>query len=186
MWHLRDAAALLFIPHLFVYLRLFFITDLRLFFITDLRLFCMYMGLYCVALARHSCRAICRAIYTMEAEADFSRSKAVICKVDRNTETIILWFFDRTGVILELVSKTRKNLFPRHVLLINPCMHICPYLWSFGICRTLGFGPILLQWLPNLWGCSATFAFCIKALGLATFFIAPQNCNFLKRNFWAN
>jgi len=34
----------------------------------------------------------------------------------------------------------------------------------------------LLRWRPNMWDFSATFAFCIKANGLATFLIAPKNC----------
>jgi len=37
----------------------------------------------------------------MEAEAETFQSKAASCKVDRNTETVILRFSDRTGVILE-------------------------------------------------------------------------------------
>jgi len=32
----------------------------------------------------------------MEAEAIFFKSKAVSCKVDRNTETVIVQLFDRT------------------------------------------------------------------------------------------
>jgi len=44
--------------------------------------------------------------------------------------------------------------------------------------RTLGFGPILLRWRPNMWDFSATFAFCIEANGLATFFDVPKNCIF--------
>jgi len=31
----------------------------------------------------------------------FINSKAVSCKVDRNTETVIIWFFACTGEILE-------------------------------------------------------------------------------------
>jgi len=42
--------------------------------------------------------------------------------------------------------------------------------------RTLGFGPILLRWRPNMRDFPATFAFCVKANGLATFFIVPKNC----------
>ena len=49
--------------------------------------------------------------------------------------------------------------------------------------RTLGFGLILLRWRPNLWGVSTTFAFCIKAHGLATFFIVPKNCTFWDASF---
>ena len=42
----------------------------------------------------------------------------------------------------------------------------------------MGFRPILLRRRRNLWGFSATFAFCVKAPRLATFFIAPKNCIF--------
>ena len=68
------------------------------------------------------------------------------------------------------------------ILLINQLEYtmICifaPVHWLLEHARTLGFGPTLLRWRLNLWGFSATFAFCIKALGLATFFIVPENAN---------
>ena len=49
----------------------------------------------------------------------------------------------------------------------------------------MGFGPwpILLRWRPNLWVFSATFAFCIKASRLVTFFTAPKNCIFWGASF---
>ena len=41
----------------------------------------------------------------------FFKSKAVSCKVDRNTKTVILRFFDRTGVILETPELFTKAYF---------------------------------------------------------------------------
>jgi len=57
----------------------------------------------------------------MEAEAEFFQRKAVCCKVDRNTETVIVQFFDRTGVILETPELSTKAYLTH-----NPYMHICP------------------------------------------------------------
>jgi len=51
-------------------------------------------------------------------------------------------------------------------------------LLEYHDATTVGFGPALLRWRPNMWGFPATFAFCIKAHGLATFFIAPKNSIF--------
>ena len=51
----------------------------------------------------------------MEAEAEFLKSKAVCYKVDRNTETVIVQFFDCTGVILET-----PQLFTRAYLTHKP------------------------------------------------------------------
>jgi len=31
-----------------------------------------------------------------------------------------------------------NNFFPRHIVLINPYIHICPYSWALGICNKIG------------------------------------------------
>ena len=63
------------------------------------------------------------------------RSKTVSCKVDRNTETVIVWFFAaRAGF------QKRRNFFQRHTLLINQSMHICPCSWALGVCKNSDIG----------------------------------------------
>jgi hypothetical protein len=67
-----------------------------------------------------------------------------------------------------------------------PEIHLCilaPVYKLLESERTLEFGPILLRWRPNMWGFSATLAFCVKAYGLATFFIAHKNCIFPGASF---
>ena len=79
----------------------------------------------------------------MEAEAEFFQRKAVCCKVDRNTETVIVQFFDRTGVILET-----PELFTKAYLNHMSDAHICifaPVHELVDDARTMGFGPILLR-----------------------------------------
>ena len=117
---------------------------------------------------------------TMRRTRNCFKSKAVSCKVDRNTETVILQFFDRTGVILETPELFTKAYFTHHSiyaylpLFIRSWIHarilermMQEYwdseLFCFGDGRTCGMFPPLL-------------CFCIKANGLATFFIASKNC----------
>jgi len=111
----------------------------------------------------------------MEAEADFSRSKAVSCKVDRNTETVILWFFDRTGVILETPELFMKACFTRKLR--------CAYLPVF-----ISSWMMQEHWDSDLFcfgdgraeygGFSRHFFVLYKSQRTCHFFIAPKNCIF--------
>jgi len=92
--------------------------------------------------------------------------------VDRNTETVILRVFDRTGMILETQELFANAYFTHkltyaYLLLFmgswNMQEHWDSDQFCFGDGRICGVFPPL-------------FVFCIKALGLATFLIVPKNC----------
>jgi len=92
----------------------------------------------------------------MEAKAEFFKSKAVSCKADRNTETVILRFFDRTGVILEtpeLLTKayfTHKPVYAYLPLSISVWImqeHWDSDLFCFGDGRICGIFPPLLRFV---------------------------------------
>jgi len=89
--------------------------------------------------------------------------------VDRNTETVILRFFDRTGVILETPELFTKAYFthkPECAYLLAPVHKLLDYA------RTLRFGPILLLGDGRIWGIfPPLLRFCIKANGLALFLL---------------
>jgi len=59
------------------------------------------------------------------------KSKAVSCKVSRNT--LFSSSFCVTGGIVEM-----QDLLSQRYILINPYMHICPWSWALGICKNIG------------------------------------------------
>jgi len=100
----------------------------------------------------------------------FFKSKAVILKVHRNTETVILEFSCFPSGILE-----RQELFPRNYFAHKPRMRICPCPWAVGISKknwnqtyfdlmTVDSAEILHH-----------FAFWHHGSKLASFFIVPEN-----------
>jgi len=65
----------------------------------------------------------------MEAEAKLFKSKAVSCKMDWNTETVILSFFGITGRILET-----QELFPKaHSSFTHEPTYMYAYLPLFKV-----------------------------------------------------
>jgi len=69
------------------------------------------------------------------------------------------------------------------ILLITPYMQICLCSWALGLYKNVGirtyFGLVTAE---SVWFFHH-FAFCIKVLRLANFFIAPKNCTFLRHIF---
>jgi len=115
----------------------------------------------------------------MEAEADF------FSKVKR---LVVKWIGTRKRLFSSFLTARCdfNNARTFYQSIFYSSTHICifaPVHKLLDYARSLGFGPILLQWRPNMWDFSATFAFCIKANGLATFFIAPKNCIFWGTSF---
>ena len=79
---------------------------------------------------------------------------------------IILWFLAH-GCDFKNAGTFSQGIFysQTHICIFAPVHALLEYA------RTLGFGPMLLRWRPNLWGFSATFAFCTKAPRLANFLL---------------
>ena len=71
---------------------------------------------------------------------NFFKSKAVSCKVDRDTETVILRFLYRTGEILET-----EEFFPRHFLINTHIYIFAPVRGLLEYARILGFGHIFVS-----------------------------------------
>ena len=109
---------------------------------------------------------------------NFFKSKAVRCKVDRNTEKVILWFFCSTGGILGI-----KEFFPRRISHKNPGIHICLLLWALRICKNTGIQPYFGSVTVESVKFFHHFAFWRHGTRLATFFIAPRNCIFWGASF---
>jgi len=76
--------------------------------------------------------------------------------------------------------RIRRNFFQRHILRINPYIHICPCSWALGICKNIGtrtyFGSMTAD--SESVRFFRHFAFCLKVPKLAKFFIAPKDCIF--------
>jgi len=111
------------------------------------------MSIKCVAVYQVCCsllgcnNGVCR---------NFSKSETVSCNLDRNTETVILRFFDRTGVILETPELFIKAYFthepmytylPLSISVWNMQEHWDSGLFCFGDCRVCGIFPPLLRFV---------------------------------------
>jgi len=92
----------------------------------------------------------------MEAGRNSSKSKTVSCKVDKNTETVILRFLDHTGAILEtpeLYTKayfTHKPIYSYLPLFISSWImqeHWDSDLFCFSHGRIRGIFPPLLRFV---------------------------------------
>jgi len=69
-----------------------------------------------------------------------------------------------------------KELFPEAYFTHKPIYVYFPlFMSSWNMQEHWDVDLLLLRRRPNLWGFPATFAFCIKAPRLATYFIAPKN-----------
>ena len=113
----------------------------------------------------------------MEAEAETFKSKAVSCEVDRNTETVIVfflhgWDFRNAGIY-----------FPRKFSPIKPYMYICICSWALGTCENIGirtyFRPVTVESVGGF----RHFALWRHGFQLATFFITLKNCIFSGASF---
>jgi len=112
------------------------------------------------------------------------KSKAVSCKVHRNTETVIIRFFCCPGRISEM-----QNFFLnlRHISLIKPYVDSCACSWALGICKNMEIRTYF-GWdhrRPNLCGVSTTVRFVQKYPDLPLFLLHLRSACFEARCiFW--
>ena len=100
----------------------------------------------------------------------FSKVKRLLAKSIGTQKQLFSGFF------VELLRfKDPQNFSPRHILHINPYMHICPCSWALTICKNIGirayFGSVAVESV----GVFCHFALWRHGTKLATFFIAPKN-----------
>ena len=78
--------------------------------------------------------------------------------MNRSTETAILWFFDRTGVVLET-----QQLLPKAYFTHKPICAYLPLFIALGICKNIGirtyFGSMTVESVRVF----RHFAFCSLA-----------------------
>jgi len=80
----------------------------------------------------------------------------------------------------------RRNFFPRHLLLINPRMHICPCSWALGICKNIGIRTYFGSVTAESVGIFRHFGVLYKSARTCQFFCCTQQLQFLWRIFWAH
>jgi len=77
---------------------------------------------------------------------NFSKVKRLVAKSIGTQKRLFCGFF------VALVGfQKRRSFFPRYILRINPCMHICPLSWALRICKNIVirtyFGSVTVEFV---------------------------------------